>query len=155
VRLIDVALVTWVIAWIGLGVAIGIEMHRLADLSNTVSVDGRAIDSVGTSLTSLSDLPVVGNVAARAGRQAQQAGQSAITSGQSSKVAIGMLSVLLAIAVALLPSVPMLAVYVPWRLNRQRGAQALQTAVREELSRLGVSDARLGVSDAPMRGGER
>jgi hypothetical protein len=123
VRLIDAALVTWVIAWIALGTAIGVEMHRLSDLSDTVSVDGRAIYSVGASLTSLSDLPVVGDVATRAGRQAQQAGQSAITSGQSSRAAIGALSVLLAIAVALLPSVAVLTVYLPWRLRRQSHSQ--------------------------------
>ena len=147
-RLVDAALVAWVIAWIGLGVAVGIEMHRLSDLSNTVSVDGRAINSVGSSLTSLADLPVVGDVAARAGRQAQRAGQSAVASGESSRGAIGTLSVLLAIAVALLPTVPILAVYVPWRLNRQRRTQAVRVAVRDELS-------RLGVGTGPTAGGER
>lgn len=128
---VDVAMALWVAAWIGLGVAIGINVEHLTDLSHTVSSDGRAIQTVGNSLSGLGGVPFVGGSLGHAAQQIRQAGASAVVSGQSSASAIHALGVLLALAVALLPSVPVFGFYVPLRLNRRREAQALRRALRE------------------------
>lgn len=129
-RVLDVALAVWVAAWIGLGVAIGVKVDDLTKLSQTVMVDGRAVETVGKSLGRLGDVPLVGPQISREADQITQAGASAVAAGQSSASSIHTLSVLLAIAVALLPSVPVLGFYFPARLERRREAKALREALR-------------------------
>lgn len=119
-RLLEVALVTWVVAWLGLGVAVGIELHHLGVLSRSVVQDGRAAEAIGTSLTSLRDVPFVGRAVAGDGSQLRQAGAQAQTSARSATGTIDALSVLLGVAVALVPSVPALALYLVVRPGRRQ-----------------------------------
>lgn len=128
---VDAALAIWVAAWIGLGVAIGINVHNLTHLSHTVITEGRAVESVGHTLRSLGGAPFVGGEISDAGHRVEAAGASAVYGGQSSTSSIRTLSILLAIAVALLPSVPVFGFYVPLRVKRSREARALRRAVRE------------------------
>ncbi|MFL5822379.1 MAG: hypothetical protein ACJ764_02945 [Solirubrobacteraceae bacterium] len=127
---LDIALAVWVLAWIGLGVAIGVELSNLSSLSHTAIVDGRAVESVGRSLGLLGNVPFVGGSLAGVSHQVQVAGASAVSGGISSQSSIHALSVLLAIAVALLPSVPVFGFYLPVRLDLRRESQALSQAVR-------------------------
>lgn len=129
--LIDAAMVFWVVAWIGLGVAIGINVEHLTDLSRTVAAEGRAVQTVGKSLSGLGGIPFVGGDVGRAAQQIREAGASAVASGNSSLSAIHTLAVLLAVAVALLPSVPVLGFYLPLRVNRAREARAVRRALLE------------------------
>lgn len=129
-HVVDAALAVWVAAWIGLGVAIGVNVHGLTALSHTAVQDGRAIASVGHSLRSLGDVPFIGAQIARDAAQVEQAGASAAHAGQVGGQSVEALSVLLAIAVALLPSIPVVGFYLPARLDRHREARALREAVR-------------------------
>jgi hypothetical protein len=129
--LVDAALALWVAAWIGLGIAIGVNVRNLTGLSHTVVVEGHAVETVGRTLRPLGGVPLVGGEVSRAAEQVQQMGSSAVRSGESSASSINALSVLLAIAVALLPSVPVFGFYLPLRVQRTREARALRRAVRE------------------------
>lgn len=128
---LDAALALWVAAWIGLGVAIGINVANLTALSHTVTVDGQAVETVGRTLGSLGSVPLVGGEVSSAAHAVQRAGASAVSSGESSASSVKALSVLLAIAVALLPSVPVFGFYLPLRVQRVREARALRRALRE------------------------
>jgi hypothetical protein len=130
-HLVDVVLAVWVAAWIGLGVAIGLNVRNLTVLSQTVAQDGRAVETIGNSLESLHGLPFVGSQIGKDAKQVQDAGASTVRSGLSSASSIRSLSVLLAIAVALLPSVPVFGVYLPARVKRAREAAALRRALLE------------------------
>jgi hypothetical protein len=126
---LDVALGTWVAAWIGLGVAIGLKLSDLSGLSHTAVVDGHAVEAVGRSFGLLGAIPLVGGSLSGVAHQVQVAGASAASGGASSLSSIHALSILLAIAVALLPSVPVFGFYLPARLDLRREAQALHQAV--------------------------
>lgn len=126
--LLDAALAVWVAAWIALGVAIGIEVGNLTSLSHTVVLEGQTLETVGRTLRPLGGVPFVGGEITHAAGQVQRAGASAVGSGRSSASSIGALSVLLAIAVAVLPSVPVFGFYLPWRLRRRNEARALDGA---------------------------
>jgi hypothetical protein len=128
-HVLDLALGVWVLVWIGLGVAIGVQLSNLTDLSHTAIVDGRAVESVGRSFELLGNVPLVGGSLAGVAHQVQAAGASAVNGGVSSQSSIHALSILLAIAVALLPSVPVFGFYLPIRLDLRREANALQEAV--------------------------
>ena len=110
-HLLDAALAIWVAAWIALGVAIGVNVGHLTALSDTVAQDGRAVETVGRSLYSLGSLPLIGGEISKDAEQVRQAGASTASSGRRSASSIHALSVLLAIAVALLPSVPVFGFY--------------------------------------------
>jgi hypothetical protein len=128
---VDAALALWVAAWIALGVAIGVNVGDLTALSRTVVTEGRAVETVGRALRPLGAAPFVGGEVSRAAEQVQRTGASAVASGRSSASSIEALSVLLAIAVALLPSVPVFGFYLPLRIQRAREARALDRALRE------------------------
>jgi hypothetical protein len=130
-HLLDAALAIWVAAWIALGVAIGVNVGRLTALSDTVAQDGRAVETVGRSLHSLGSLPLIGGEISKDADQVRLAGASTASSGRRSASSIHALSVLLAIAVALLPSVPVFGLYLPARLERRREATALRRALRD------------------------
>jgi hypothetical protein len=130
-HLLDAALAIWVAAWIALGLAIGVNVGHLTALSDTVAQDGRAVKTVGRSLHSLGSLPLIGGEIAKDAEQVTQAGANTASSGRRSASSIHALSVLLAIAVALLPSVPVFGFYLPARLERRREAAALRRALRD------------------------
>ncbi len=131
-HLVDAVLAVWVAAWIGLGVAIGVNVRNLTALSHTVARDGQAVETIGRSLESLHDLPFVGSQVGKDAIQVQDAGASTVSGATSSASSIRALSVLLAIAVALLPSVPVFGVYLPARIKRAREAAALRRALLEQ-----------------------
>lgn len=128
--LVDAALALWVAVWIALGVAIGVNVGNLTALSHTVVAEGRAVETVGRALRPLGSAPFVGGEVSRAAGQVQRTGASAVVSGKSSASSIEALSVLLAVAVALLPSVPVFGFYLPLRVQRAREARALGEALR-------------------------
>ncbi|MGH2916021.1 MAG: hypothetical protein ACRDMX_13635 [Solirubrobacteraceae bacterium] len=129
VRVLDTALALWVALWIGLGVWIGVEVAGLTRLSNTVVVAGNAVQQAGAALQAVGQLPLIGSeVRPLAGRVAT-AGRSAQRSGRASKGDIGTLSVLLAIAVALMPTTPLVALYLPLRRGWARERRAVRRAI--------------------------
>lgn len=129
--LIDLALAAWVCAWIAIGVAIGIEVSHLSALSKTVVKEGLAVHTVGTSMRALGGLPLVGGPIASDAKAVQAAGSSAVASGTASESSVSTLSVLLALAVAVLPSVPVLVFYLPARLKRRRESTTIRRALRD------------------------
>ncbi len=129
-HLLDAALALWVAAWIAFGVAIGVNVSHLTALSETVATDGQAVETVAGSLHSLGSVPLIGGQISKDAEQVQRAGASAAASGQRGASSVHVLSVLLAIAVALLPSVPVFGFYLPARLERRREAAALRRALR-------------------------
>jgi len=128
-HLLDAAVALWVTAWIALGVAIGVNVRHLTTLSETVARDGQSVEAIAGSLHSLGSVPLIGRQIAKDSDQLRQAGARAAQSGERSVSSIRALSVLLAIAVALLPSVPVLGLYLPARLERRREAAALRRAL--------------------------
>lgn len=126
--MLDVALGVWVLVWIGLAVAIGLELSGLTSLSHTAIVTGQAVENVGRSLAVLGNVPVVGGSLGGVAHQVQVAGASVVNGGASSQSSIHTLSVLLAIVVALVPSVPVFGFYLPVRLDLRREAEALRAA---------------------------
>jgi hypothetical protein len=115
VRFADLALLAWTAVWVGLGVAVFFEVRGLRDVSNTLVETGRAVDSTGAALQALGDVPFVGGKVRGYAAEVRRAGRSAEKSGRTSKGHVETLSILLALAVGLIPTVPLAALYVPLR----------------------------------------
>ena len=119
---LDVALAVWVAGWITLGVVVGREVQGLESLADTTVKAGHALDSAGQALEEVGRLPLVGGNVAAVAAQTREAGQSAVESGRESRDSIHDLSILLAFAIAIVPSLPYVLLYVPLRRSwRSRG----------------------------------
>ena len=113
--LIDLVAVAWVALWIVVAVQVAIEVRGLRDLSSTVIKTGTAVRESGEVLRRLEAVPIVGGELDGPAKRLEQAGQSAVESGQSSRESVQNLSLLLAAAIGVLPSVAILGVYLHLR----------------------------------------
>ena len=126
---LDAVLILWVAGWIVLGVVVGREVQGLESLADTTVTAGRALDSAGSALGAVGNLPLVGGDFGRVAEQTRDAGRMAIESGRESHDSIHDLSILLAFAVAVVPSLPYVLLYLPIRLAWRRLAPQAGTSL--------------------------
>lgn len=120
VRRLDGLVVLWLVLWLTIGGWAGYTMWQVSGLGDTVSISGRAIGSAGDALESLGEVPVVGDRTAELGGEVTAAGDDVVLRGQKVQSQLRQLSVLLGLAIALLPAAPVLGLYVPLRNARRR-----------------------------------
>jgi len=124
---LDLILAVWVVLWVWLALAIAAEVRGLAELSTTVSRVGTAVEQSGRALGGLEGLPLgIGDQLAEPSRRIEEAGRSAVSSGRSSRESVESLSFLLALAVGVIPCVPVFGFYLPLRLGVARERRALR-----------------------------
>jgi hypothetical protein len=109
VRILFVFAAVWTSVWVGVGIWTVHEVKALRQLSDTVVQSGAAVHETGDALQGLRALPLVGAEAGRVGGRVTAAGVSAERSGRASRTSVDRLAVLLGFAIAVAPSVPMLA----------------------------------------------
>lgn len=128
-RRLNAGLAIWAAFWIGIAAYTAYEVASLRTLSRTVVKAGAATESTGHALAAIADLPLVGGRIAGLAAQAIAAGASARTSGAATASTIDHLAVLLGVAIALIPTVPVLALYLPLLLSWRRDRAAVRSAV--------------------------
>ena len=160
IRLLDVVAVVWVVLWVGLALLVGREVRNLRDLSDTVITAGVAIEETGGLVRNLGSIPFVGNQVSSVADQVEEAGRSAQVSGRDSRDSTENLSVLLALSIALIPTLPLLGLYLPLRWAWTNDARAVKRTpsdplLVEFLARRAVSnfsyDKLLAASPQPFR----
>ena len=130
-RLLNVALAIWAAFWIGLAAYTAYEVSALRSLSQTVVKAGAATESTGHALAAVGRLPLVGGRITHLAAQAIAAGASARASGTSTASTVDRLAILLGVAIALIPTVPLLALYVPLALGWRRDRKEVRRAVAQ------------------------
>lgn len=124
---LDLLLALWAALWIGLGIEVAREVSGLKELSGTVRTTGGAVESAGRALGTVGgSVPVIGGQLSETAREVERAGRSVVASGRSSRESIEELSVLLGLAVGVVPSIPVLGFYLPLRRARRRESVALR-----------------------------
>jgi hypothetical protein len=134
VRLLDVAVLVWIAGWLVLALLVAREVRDLRELSDTVVVAGVAIEDTGDLVESLGSVPLVGGQVGQAADRVREAGRSAQVSGRESRSSIDDLSVLLALAIGLVPTLPLLGLYAPLRIAWSRDVRAFRRAVESDPS---------------------
>ena len=164
VRVLDVAAVLWVALWIILALLVGREVRNLRELSDTVVTAGVAVEQTGGLVRTLENVPFLGGRVSGVADQVEAAGRSAQESGRDSRDSTENLSVLLALCIGLIPTLPLLGLYLPLRWTWTHEARAVRRALRirpedplltEFLARRAVVnfsyDRLLAVSQQPYR----
>lgn len=100
---------TWVVLWLVVGAWTGYELWQLAELGGTVADSGRALDAAGSGLQSLGGIPLVGEETEQLGEQVRRNAEDIVVAARDAQSGGRRLAVLLGLAVALVPSVPVLA----------------------------------------------
>jgi hypothetical protein len=128
-RRLNVVLAIWAAFWIGIAAYTAYEVHALRSLSQTVVKAGTATESTGHALAAVGHLPFVGGQISQLATQAIAAGASARASGASTASTVDQLAVLLGVAIAFIPTVPLLALYLPLVVSWRRDRDAVRHAV--------------------------
>jgi hypothetical protein len=164
VRVYDVAFVLWVVAWLAVGAASIYQAQQLRQLSDAAIAAGGALDETADALTELRDLPLVGAGLGEIEDRVRTAAARASDGGREAERDIRNFSIMLGLTVALVPILPLLAVYLPlrraWARERRsireglrRGDRVLdEYLARRALARLPYEEVRgLGGGSDPVR----
>ena len=127
---IDVLVVLWTLAWVVLGVAVGSFVARLGAAGEGLEDAGGAIVRAGDSVDSLSDLPLVGEGFDTLAGEIRGLGRDTSERGRSIRDDVDRLAVLVGAGLALGPTIPVLVLWVPPRLSRERERRALTRSLR-------------------------
>jgi hypothetical protein len=123
---LDVLVVLWVAWWVWAGIAVGRQVARLDALSDTAGQVGHTVVGVGDALRGL---PLIGGQLTGPANTVRAAGQDTIRSAQASRTDVHRLAVGLGASIALIPTLPLLALYLPPRIAGERDRRALLRAL--------------------------
>jgi len=129
-RVADAAVVAWVLAWALLGYSAGRALDRVSEVTRSAEGAGAAVVRTGESIRDV-DVPVVGTVLRDAGDKVVAAGRDAQAQARDSGGSVRRASILLGLAVWLVPSLPLLFGYGPARVARSRETRALRGLVAD------------------------
>lgn len=129
-RLVDGALALWVAFWLVVGGGTAVSVWQLSEIGSTLTQSGQALDSAGEGLQRLGDVPLVGDRTEQLGNEVRATAVEVAERGQETRAGLRRLSILLGLAVALIPSAPVLGLYLPRRLARRRAAREVARQLR-------------------------
>lgn len=124
---LDGILVLWTALWLWVGISVGHQVRGLADLSDTAGRLGRAVTAVGQAVR---EIPLLGDQLSGTADTIEGAGRDAVESARSARGSARELGLLLGLSIAVIPSLPLLLVYIPGRVEAERERRALQRALR-------------------------
>jgi len=127
---IDLLVVLWTAAWIVLGIAVGTFVERLGAVGDGLQNTGRAIGRAGDAIDQLSDVPLVGGGFATVAQEIRGLGHETVQNGRSVGDDVDSLALLIGAGLALGPTLPILALWVPPRVSRERERHALRKSLK-------------------------
>ena len=134
---LDAIVLLWAVAWICAGAVVSHEMRGLAELSDTAAQTGRAAIAVGETA---GGLPLIGGEARAAADEVRKAGEEAVASAATARANARHVGDLIGTAVAVIPSLFVLLLYVPLRVaatrERRELKELLEIGSREEVDQL-------------------
>lgn len=118
----DLGLVLWAALWIVIAVLVYRDVKSLAELSVPVVDAAVALEETAVGIGSINEIPFLGEVAnlPEIERRVREAARSARSSAAESHESVERLAWLLGLSVALVPTLPLLALYLPLRRDWRR-----------------------------------
>ncbi len=128
VRRMDVLVVLAVLVAVVLGVLTGVELARVAELGTGLQNVAGALDRTGRALDAVAGVPLVGGQVGGFADGVRSAAAQVRAGGAQAVGTVRLLAVLVGLAIAAVP-LPVLALYVPFRVRRARALGELRQAV--------------------------
>jgi len=127
---IDLLVVLWTAAWLVLGIAVGTFVERLGAVGEGLEDAGRSIGRAGDAVDELSDVPLMGEGFAKVAQEIHGIGRQTTENGRSFEEDVDSLALLVGAGLALGPTLPVLALWVPPRVSRERERHALRRSLK-------------------------
>ncbi len=128
VRFLDGGLVLWTVLWLALGTIVGIDVVRIGNLSDTVSLAATTLDATASTLSAIGHIPFVGGQVSSLADQVRATAQSTHDSAIASRQALDQLAVVLGVSVGFVPTLPLIVLYLPMRLGWRRDIASVRAA---------------------------
>jgi len=126
---IDIVVVVWTVAWLVLGIAVGTFVERLGAVGEGLEDAGQAIGRAGDAVDQLADVPLLGEGFSAVAQEIHGIGRETAQNGRSVEDDVDSLALLIGAGLALGPTLPILAVWVPPRVSRERERRALRKSL--------------------------
>ena len=127
---IDVLVLLWTVAWLVLGITVGTFVERLGAVGESVEGAGQAIHRAGDAVGRLSEVPLVGEGFEAVANEIRTIGDETVQNGRSVEQDIDTLALLIGVGLAVGPTLPVLAVWIPPRMSRERERRALRRSLK-------------------------
>jgi hypothetical protein len=150
VRRWDLTAAVTVVVFAALGVLTALHVWALAELDAGLLRAADALDVTAQAIGLLGEVPLVGDGAGELAGSVQETAVDIRSSVGAARADVQALAVLLGVAVAALPIVPLLLAYLPLRLARRRELRALRRLLRGPVDPMLVEHlARAGLRRVP------
>jgi len=123
VRLGDAAAVAYVLLCVTAGVLAGLQIWALAELHRGLVQTAEAFDQTARAIAAIGDVPVIGGGAGRLAGSVQEAATQIRDGALAARTQVHTLALVVGAAIAALPLVPVLGLYVPLRLAWRRAVR--------------------------------
>lgn len=127
---IDVLVLLWTVAWLVLGITVGTFVERLGAVGESVEGAGQAIHRAGDAVGRLSEVPLVGEGFGAVANEIRTIGNETVQNGRSVEQDIDTLALLIGVGLAVGPTLPVLMVWIPPRMSRERERRALRRSLK-------------------------
>jgi hypothetical protein len=130
-RSLSVVVLLWVVLWLVVGAVTGYQVRQLTQVSDSLVESADALDVAGIALQDIGRLPVVGERPEALGNQVRATAGDIDRAGAASRETVRTVSVLLGLALVLIPVVPVVAVYLPLRRAGSRERKTVKRALAD------------------------
>jgi hypothetical protein len=127
---VDFLVLAWVVLCVWLGIAVGSRINDLQALGDGLIQAGDSVSGVGDWIANLEDIPLIGGGFGAIADRVDQLGQGAAAQGEAGKEAVFRAALGTGLLLSLLPTLPILAVWVPLRIRLERDRASLKAALR-------------------------
>lgn len=129
-RWLDLLAVATVLAFAGLGAVAGLHLANLGQLGTGLADVARSLDMAARAVALLAEAPLVGDPADRLSASVAEAARSVGANAEDVRGSVSVLSVVVGVAIGVLPLPLLLGCYLPLRLARSREVRGLRRLVR-------------------------
>ena len=138
VRTMDALIGVWVVVWLFLAGWTAVSVWSLSDLGPTMMAAGQSLDTAGSALQQIGQVPVVGTAPGELGDQVRATAERVTANGASISGEMRRLAVLLGLSTFFIPVTPVLGLWAPLRLDRRRETRQLEGALRSHRDEPGL-----------------
>jgi len=129
IHVLDGLVLAWLAFWLVLGAWAGFTIWQVSGLGDTLTRSGVALGTAGRGLETAADVPLVGDDVGELGAEVSATAQDVAARGQEIKGQLRQLSLLLGLSIMLMPTTPVLGLYLPLRLARRGEVDELRRAL--------------------------
>jgi hypothetical protein len=147
----DMLLLAWILLWVWVGIETAQRVGSLRSLGDGVVSAGQATADVADAIGGLADLPVIGSAFDAVAGAIGGVGDATTDLGTSGQRAVDRTAALMGWALALAPTVPFLAIWVPIRVARERERSSIRSALRADDVAALAYLAHAAVTNRPYR----